>query len=207
MSARSGQAQSLHDKGPMNLRATVSLWLIAAAVAAGSPVSATTLAPADFAQMVRDSEVIVHGQVVHVDARLVGPRRTIESIVTLQIVEPIKGATGAQTVFRVPGGRVGRYRRVMVGAPEFNSGDEVIVFLRGQAPALPMPYGLSQGVYRIARRGGSATVTPLVPAEGRVTRGDPTRRPLTPAAFASQVRTVLSGNDAPNGRRAIPRTR
>jgi hypothetical protein len=176
-------------------------------VLAGASLPATTLVPAEFDQMARESEMIVHGRVLGVQAQLVGPRRTIESLVTLEVVDTMKGTAGAQTVFRIPGGRIGRYRRVMVGAPEFAAGDEVIVFLKGRAPAVPAPYGLSQGVFRIARSGTSAIVTPTVAMEGRLTRGDPARRPLTLPVFAGQVRTALSGDSLPDGRRAIPRPR
>jgi hypothetical protein len=87
---------------------------------------------------------------------------------------------------------MGRYRRVTVGAPQFAEGDEVVLFLSGRAPALPMPFGLSQGVYRVTRDTRQALVTPLV-TEGaaRVVRGDPARRPLTIDAFARQVRALV----------------
>ncbi|MNC86826.1 hypothetical protein D3C83_25090 [compost metagenome] len=94
-------------------------------------------------------------------------------------------------VFRVPGGQIGRYRRVMVGAPEFRAGDEVVMFLDGRPPVVPTPFGLSQGVYRVRRSGGSAVVTPApVLGGGRIVRGDPARRPLSVDAFARQVRAV-----------------
>ena len=177
-------------------------WAIAADLA-----SATTLVPAEFGQMAREAEVIVHGTVVSVQGQL-GPRRQIESLVTLQVVDTWKGTPAAQTTFRVPGGRVGQLRRVMVGAPQFAAGDEVILFLKGRAPALAMPYGLSQGVYRVARAGGAATVTPTVATGGgRATRGDPARKPLDPASFARQVQLALDGAPPPEGRRAIPRPR
>lgn len=183
-------------------------WLALCLAISGRGASATTLVPGDFAQMARESELIVHGTVVNVQAQLAGPRQTIERVVTVQVADTMKGMPTAQTVFRVPGGRVGRYRRVMVGAPEFTAGDEVILFLRGRAPAMAMPYGLSQGVYRVARRGGVATVTPAVVAgPGRVTRGDPSRRALDPAAFAQQVRLALDPVTPPEGRRAVPRPR
>lgn len=185
-------------------------WLIAAcACAAGAPLSATTLVPADFAQMARESEVIVRGTVVNLRSQMTGPRRTIETVITLSVADTIKGTAGAQTVFRVPGGRVGRLRRVMIGAPDFTTGDEVILFLKGRAPAIAMPYGLSQGVYRIARRAGGAVVTPAVAAAaGRVVRGDPSRRPLDPEAFARQVQLALSDAPVqPPVRRAVPRER
>ena len=184
--------------------------LMAACVcAAGASLSATTLVPADFAQMARESELIVRGTVVSVQSQMAGPRQTIESVITLSVADTMKGTAGAQTVFRVPGGRVGRYRRVMVGAPAFQAGDELILFLKGRAPAIAMPYGLSQGVYRVSRRTGDAVVTPAVAAAaGRVVRGDPSRRPLDPEAFARQVQLALTG--APIElpvRRAVPRDR
>jgi len=181
--------------------------LVALLVLAGSSLSATTLVPGDFTVMARESELIVHGTVVDVRAVTAGPKRTIESLITVQVANTIKGAAGEQTVFRVPGGQIGRYRRVMVGAPGFSRGDEVIVFLSGRAPSVPMPYGLSQGVYRVARRGGAATVSPLLESRpGRVMRGDPSRRAPDLSAFAGQVRAALSDSNAPP-RRAIPRPR
>jgi hypothetical protein len=184
--------------------------LLAAGIcAAGTTISATTLVPADFAQMARDAELIVRGTVVNVQSQLTGPGQTIESVITLSVAETIKGTAAAETVFRVPGGRIGRYRRVMVGAPVFQTGDEVILFLKGRAPAIAMPYGLSQGVYRVARRDGAVVVTPAVTAAaGRVVRGDPARRPLDPESFARQVQLALkSAPGQPPVRRAVPRDR
>jgi hypothetical protein len=163
--------------------------------------SATVLLPVDFTTVVTESMTIVHGRVSDVSAGLTGPRRTIESVVTLEVIEALKGALPAdRTVsFRVPNGQLGRYRRVVVGAPEFARGDEVVVFLRGKAPAIPTLYGLSQGVYRVTRdRNAGLLVMPApVLAQGlgaeRVVRGDPVRRPLSIDAFARQVRTIAEG--------------
>jgi hypothetical protein len=184
------------------------LALIVVVALAGSPVAATTLVPADFAQMARESELIVRGTIVNVQAQFSGPRRTIESLITVYVADTLKGAAGTQVIFRVPGGRVGRYRTVMVGAPQFTNGDEVILFLKGRAPAIAMPYGLSQGVYRISRETGTAIVTPaVVTGAGRVIRGDPSRRPLDPSAFARQVQMALTAAAPPTGRQAVPRSR
>jgi hypothetical protein len=181
-------------------------WLALCLAITGRGALATTLVPADFTQMARESELIVHGTVVSVHGQITGPRRAIDSVITVQVAATMKGTPAAQAVFRVPGGRVGRYRRVMVGAPEFAAGDEVILFLKGRAPALAMPYGLSQGVYRVARQGGVAVVTPAVAVSaGRLTRGDPSRRPVDPAAFARQVQVALETVTPPDGRRAVPR--
>ena len=169
------------------MRVLVSLFVILALCPA---LSATVIVPAEFTEMVNGSQVIVHGVVTGVQAHLVGNRRTIESVVTVRVVDALKGEAAPTTVFRVPGGQVGGYRRVMVGAPEFSEGDEVVLFLAGRAPAMPMPFGLNQGVYRVARTVGGATVRPLI-GEGRVVRGDPARRPVAVDAFAAAVRAIV----------------
>jgi len=170
------------------LIAATSLWCLMAIA-----VHATVVVPAEFTEMVNGSQMIVHGVVTGVEGRLVGTRRTIESVITVSVLDVLKGEVVGTTAFRVPGGEVGRYRRVMVGAPEFERGDEVVLFLSGRAPSMPMPYGLNQGVYRVTRRAGSATVTPLI-IEGRVVRGDPARRPLPIDVFTAAVRGLLERN-------------
>ena len=182
------------------------LCAILACACAGGSLSATTLVPADFAQMARESELIVRGTVVQVEGQRTGARQTIESLITLRVSDTIKGTAVEETTFRVPGGKVGPYRRVMVGAPQFSPGDEVILFLRGRAPAIATPYGLSQGVYRVSRTAGASVVTPAVAAGfGRVTRGDPARRPVDPVTFARQVQDALVQSAPPDRRRAVPR--
>ena len=169
------------------LRVFVAPWFVI--VFLSSRAFGTVVIPAEFTEMVNGSQVIVHGVVTGVQAQMVGSRRTIESLVTVRVVDTLKGGAETTTVFRVPGGQVGRYRRVMVGAPEFAPGDEVVLFLAGRAPSMPMPFGLNQGVYRVTRTAAGATVRPLV-GEGRVVRGDPARRPVAVDAFVATVRAI-----------------
>ena len=188
------ETRSHGEKNKKKLRVFVSPWLVAVNVLLLSTpfLQATTVAPADFAEMVNGSQVIVHGAVVDVRAQASGGRGTIETLVSVAVVTMLKGQASPAVVFRVPGGQIGRYRRVMVGAPTFTPGEEVVLFLSGHAPAMPMPFGLHQGVYRVARSAGRAMVTPLVPdGAGRVVRGDPARRPLALDAFARGVRAIV----------------
>ena len=50
----------------------------------------------------------------------------------------------------MPGGRLGRYRSLVVGAPTFEAGQRVVVFLGATPPSLPYVLGMSQGVFRVA---------------------------------------------------------
>lgn len=165
--------------------------------AAAASLSATVMLPADFPTVVTGSGIIVHGRVVDVRPVLAGPQRTIESLVTMTVLDAIKGDPGSTITFRLPGGQIGRYRRIVVGTPEFAEGDEAVVFLRGSAPSVPTPFGLSQGVYRVMRDRDArafvtpAPVTPRPPVPQRVVRGDPDRTPIPVDAFTREVESIL----------------
>jgi hypothetical protein len=171
---------------------SVALWAFCSGIA-----SATVVLPADFTDVVRGSTLVVHGTVVAVQSGLTGPRRTIETMVTVAVINALKGEPGHSVSFRVPNGQIGRYRRVVIGAPEFERGDEVVVFLQGGAPAIPTLFGLSQGVYRVARDAAARPLVtpPPVMARGlgaeRVVRGDPVRAPMPVDQFAREVRAIL----------------
>lgn len=166
--------------------------LMTAAMFGTISLQAMVVIPVEFTEMVAASQTIVQGRVVDVRSYETAGRRTIESLVTVQVVDAIKGQPGGTAYFKLPGGQVGRYRRIMVGAPQFSPGDEVVLFLKGRAPAVPMPFGLTQGVYRVGRdASGRAFVMPAVAAgSGRIVRGDPARRALELDAFTSMVRSI-----------------
>jgi hypothetical protein len=157
-------------------------------------VSATVVLPADFTTVAVESTMIVHGRVVSVESHLVGAQRMIESVVSLAVLRSLKGDAAGIVSFRVPAGEVGRYRRILVGAPAFKNGDEIVVFLRGRAPSMPSVFGLNQGLYRVSRDAAARPMVmpPRVTAgEERVVRGDPARVPVAIEVFASEVRSAL----------------
>ena len=165
----------------------------------GVPVEATVYVAADLATLTSEARAIAHGRVVATEARWTEGRRAIETLVTVEVEDYLKGDLGQAITLRVPGGEMGPYRSIMLGAPRLAPGDDVIVFLSGAAPAIPHLLGLAQGVYRVSQ--DSATqrlVTPEVlrvpGAEAiggaRVVRGDPSRRPMTLDAFEQHVRAL-----------------
>jgi hypothetical protein len=168
---------------------------LALALIATSPLGAVTVLPATFEELVRESVSVVHGRVAEVRGRWTADRRTIESVVTLEVAEVLKGTDVEATTFVVPGGTAGDRILVMPGAPVFRAGDDVVVFLRGRAPALPQPVGLALGVYRVANGpDGVARVMPspitTAAVPGRVARGAASRPVRTLAAFSAEVRAV-----------------
>jgi hypothetical protein len=164
------------------------------------PLAASVLLPADFKDIVSGSQVIVHGRVVDVRSEWSLDRSQIESYVTIAPAAFYRGTPTASVTFRVPGGQVGRYKQVTVGAPQFVPGEEAIVFLRGGGPTVPQVFGLSQGVFRVRvdqRNGQRTVVLPILMARGPcaepVTRGARARQPLPIDAFSAQLRAAVQG--------------
>jgi hypothetical protein len=162
--------------------------------------TATVVLPIDFRELTTSASVIVHGRVVDVRAEWVDGRRAVETFVTIEADEYLKGGLGERVTFKVPGGQLGRYRTVFVGAPSFEAGDEVVLFLKSNGPSFPFVIGLTQGVFRVtsdARSGGRVVTPPALlgkTASGSepIVRGDPARRPVAIDAFRDIVRQVLS---------------
>jgi hypothetical protein len=165
----------------------------------GLPVQATVLVGADLGELSREAIAIARGRVVAVDARWGEGRRTIETIVTLDVERYLKGSLGATVEFRVPGGVLGRFQNVVVGAPEFAIDERVVVFLGAHGPSVPYVLGLSQGVFRIARaadasdRVTSPVFFPAAAPAARIVRGDPARRSVALADFEQRVSGLIGG--------------
>jgi hypothetical protein len=174
---------------------------------------ATVLVPTDLKDLSRSAYAIVHGRVVSVQPVWSEDARRIESLVSVSVIDYLKGNLGDTVTVRVPGGEMGRYRTVMVGAPTFREGDEVVLFLGTRPPAMPYLLGLGQGVYRLARHATSTeplvvppAIAPGLTPRGVVVRGQPGRIPVPYEEFARQVRLVMGSAAATSAaaRRAIP---
>lgn len=176
----------------------ISLSVLAALLAV-MPAGATVLLPADLGELARDARAIARGRVIALDAQWTLDRRTIETIVSLEVDAYLKGSLGSVVQFRVPGGVLGRFRSILVGAPQFTIDQRVVVFLGARGPSVPYVLGLNQGVFRLVESGDRSgwLVTPpaMMPpaAPARVVRGDAMRRPVPLAEFEARVRALLEG--------------
>ena len=159
---------------------------------------ATVLLPAEFREVVAGSQIIVYGRVADVRPEWSDDRTRIDTIVVLEAGTYLKGGPGESVTFRVPGGQIGRYRNVMIGAPHFQAGEEVVLFLSSAGPAVAHVFGLSQGVYRVRldRSGRRMVIPPVLTASSElpqtIVRGDQSRQPLALDAFAASVRTAIA---------------
>ncbi len=162
------------------------------------PLHATVIVPAEFREVVSGSDLIAYGRVVDVRPEWADQRRRIDSIVTAEVLSWFKGGSDRTVSFVVPGGEIGRYRQVTIGAPAFAAGEEVFLFLKTQGSPMPYVFGLNQGVFRVRTDGSGARMvtTPALLASTSepetVRRGAVSRRPIAVDDFTSQLRAVMA---------------
>src|SRR5262245_16020032 len=174
---------------------------VACVLVSSMATSATVIVPAEFSEVVSGSAIIAHARIVDVRAEWADGRRWIDSVVTADVVTYLKGDSEQQTIsFKVPGGRLGRYRSVVVGAPTFVRGEEAVLFLKTHGDQLPDVFGLNQGVFRVrvdSVTGQRIVVPPVLKSDPsldaqRVVRGAIERKPLTFESFGARVREVMA---------------
>ena len=159
-----------------------------------SPAQAVTVTPLSFEQLVRQSSRVVYARVIDVRGQWTDDRRSIESLVTVEIVRSLKGPAGVELVLTVPGGQVGRYLNLMPGAPTFARGDLAVLFLTSRGARLPITTGFTQGIYRVTQDAASGTALVMPPAvdaaRAPIVRGDRQRKPVPLDSFALAVHAV-----------------
>ncbi len=158
---------------------------------------ATVLRGLNLDNLCRSSGVILRGKVVARAAAWKGGR--IYTRVTLRVTSSLRGKhhAGQRVSFWRLGGRVGRYAQLVRGAPSFQRGDYVLVFLNRRGGRLFVT-GMAQGRFTIRSNPasgpaiGPATVTqPLAGARllgpKRALRG-----PTTLVRFEMRIHTTLA---------------
>jgi hypothetical protein len=178
------------------LAATLTVCVVSA-IGSSTPHAMTYVAT-DFPTLVGEARAIAVGRVVSLAPQWKEGRRGIETLLTLEVDQYLKGDLGQFVTLAVPGGEMGRYRSVMPGAPSFVEGEELVLFLAGDGAGMPHVLGLGQGVFRIMTdraRGARIVVPEILMAVGsgtvRIVRGDRTRRPSTLEQFAAEVRGAM----------------
>ena len=181
------------EKSPVPMKPLTALLVVISLAGA----QATELVPVSFREAVAEATLIVRGHVT--DVRGISLPTGVESAVTVAVDSVLKGQADDFISVRVPGGTIGRYRYVFVGAPTFAVNDQAVFLLRrGHDNALRI-VGLSQGLFTIRAVPGAGqvlaapVVAPQTAATGQVVRGDGLRRMLPVSEFESLVKLVMAG--------------
>jgi hypothetical protein len=114
-------------------------------------ITATTVIPPTFDQLVKQAELIFQGTVT--DARSVwegeGGQRHIETYVTFKVDDSVKGDAGNSYTIRMLGGTVGDQTMEVSDAPKFKVGDRDILFVEHNYDQFVPLVGIDHGRFHI----------------------------------------------------------
>lgn len=133
-------------------------------------VGATTLVAKDLRQLADGSSVVVRARVTSLRTKQASARQWV-TVAECERLEVLRGEVGVG--FRVvsPGGSTDEVSELVPGAPVFDVGDEVVLFLSPSVGSTEVfrVTGWEQGAWRVQRGAdGSVQVEPQAPSAARV---------------------------------------
>ncbi|HXY60333.1 MAG TPA: hypothetical protein VEH26_01870 [Chthoniobacterales bacterium] len=154
-------------------------------------VSATTVIPPTFEQLVQQAELIFQGTVTASRSAWEGEGgdRHIETYVTFQVEENVKGEAGASYTIRMLGGTVGDETMEVTDAPKFEVGDREILFVEHNNDQFVPLVGIGHGRFHI-QRDEQTSRDVVVNAEGEPVRD------LTQLGYNETAAVVANISDA-----------
>jgi hypothetical protein len=180
------------------------LTLIAGLIAGVASLSATTVIPPTFDQLVDQAQVIFHGTVTKVTSEWVGEgaERHIVSYITFKVKDSLKGSAGQNFTMRTFGGTVDGETMMIGDGPTFQIGDEDILFVENNGSQVVPLVGIMHGRFHVRKdASGREMVTtnedqPLrnVARLGHAATAAETEATMSPAAFKAAIQTRLQGN-------------
>ncbi len=135
----------------------VALFLVFAGVVPATMVRATTVVPPEFSALVNGADYIVHAVVKRVTAekRARGNGVKIVTLVELEVIEVVAGTPPEKVTLELLGGKVGDEELRVVGMPQFEVGDEDILFVSKNGRAVAPLYAMGHGRYVVERDAAS----------------------------------------------------
>ncbi len=177
-------------------------------------VSATTVIPPTFEQLVQQAEFIFQGTVTNTQSVWVGEgaQRHIETYVTFQVEDNVKGQAGSSYTIEMLGGTVGDETLEIVDTPKFKAGDRDILFVEHNNDQFVPLVGIGYGRFHVQRDEQTARdvvvtdegeavrdLTQLGRNEKAATVADVSQA-ITPDALKTAVRQQLGDSAARSGR-------
>jgi hypothetical protein len=131
----------------------LSLFFVLVSLFSARNLSATTVAPPEFTELVNGADYVVRARVIGIshEVRTIGAKSTPFTLVELEVREIISGKPPSPLVLTILGGPIDGTELVISGAPRFALGDEDILFVADNGRSIFPLYGLMHGRYPIQR--------------------------------------------------------
>jgi hypothetical protein len=114
-------------------------------------VTATTVIPPTFEQLVQQAELIFQGTVTDVKSvwEGEGAQRHIDTYVTFQVSDNVKGNAGSSYTIRMLGGTVGDQTMLVSDTPKFKVGDREVLFVEHNFDQFVPLVGIDHGHFQV----------------------------------------------------------
>ena len=116
-------------------------------------ITASTVIPPTFEQLVQQAEFIFQGTVTNSQSvwEGEGAQRHIETYVTFNVEDNVKGSAGTSYTIKMLGGTVGDETMEVTDTPKFNVGDRDILFVEHNNEQFVPLVGINYGRFRVQR--------------------------------------------------------
>lgn len=161
---------------------------------------ATTIRPVNVDELTKSSEVVVRGTIQRVTSSWDSSQDNIITQVYIAPTESAKGQVAKPFVMEIPGGSVDGLTTFIVGAPEYKTSDDVILFLNRHVDAkgaeIFRPADLIQGSFHVNKDPATGKLNAISNATRSLVDVDSLRivpggnLGINPAALLDQVRRV-----------------
>jgi hypothetical protein len=160
--------------------------LLAVLLAPGILLHASTVAQVSVGAMLKGSEAVFEGRVTALEVRLSANKQSVETLVTFEILDVVKGSPASKVILSFPGGETQGLRMKVSGMNIPRMGDRGIYFVESLKKLLVHPfYGWDQGHFLVKSVQGAEVVTTF---EGRPVVGlDAAQAQKQPAALSNGV--------------------
>lgn len=175
------------------MRTTVALSVLALVALLAVPASASTFVNMSQHEMLRASAAVIEGQVLEVHSFWNDERTVIFTEALVQVREEVVGKTNATVVrVRTAGGTVNGYRIEAAGFPQFNRGQNTLLFLQPAEAGVYQVVGYRLGQYRITRdRQGAELAVPTLEAGVQLLNRDGQAAPRPRAVELDELKLQL----------------
>jgi len=181
----------------------LNLLLLAIVAVAFTQMAATTVIPPTFEQLVQQAEVIFQGTVTN--SRSIwegeGGQRHIETYVTFNVEDSVKGQAGASYTIRMLGGTVGDETMEVTDAPKFKVGDREILFVEHNNDQFIPLVGINHGRFHV-RHDDQAGRDVVFNGDGELVHDLTQLGRNEEAATAADVSQAISADDLKSAIRA-----
>jgi len=133
----------------MKMKRHPSISAVTILLLGGMAAQATTLARMSLDELASAAHVVAQAQCLESESRWEGG--AIWTFTQFEVIQTMKGAAPRLITVRLPGGRVGHLQSFVDGAPRFQPGEEVILFLERTRAGDFSVTSWVQGTFRIHR--------------------------------------------------------